>query len=256
MGGDRQQPTSSIGSCMPQRRPLQWRKSNVPGGTGRRRKPPNYWKDVRNIERELRRQWEVAVTPTDNGGDDGDDVSPEVPSSADALLRTLLPPNRPPPIPNEALLRHWDRHDLGQAIRQVGRAHLAEKLWLLMTMDDYDGGIGVLADADAAASIDDLVVPGKWKEAVRLPLVRHVVEADVRLSMERAPPSSQQVKRLREMYNMTDRAIEEWTERGRWRHYPRNGTIYVGKQAGRREMGYWSKKTAVRTLYVHIPKTL
>jgi hypothetical protein len=222
---------------LPYRRPLQQRRPSAPTKGGPcNRKPRFYWKDVQNIEQELRGQWEAALMLGNRGDDDV-----ERNDGAAALLHKLLPPDRPPPIPNEALLNHWKRNDLRAAIRQFGRPYLAELLLLERRGDDGDQRVGPAVDA---ALTDAMIVPGKWKEAVRWPIVRHVVQADDSLCMDSAPPSSQRVRLMKDTYNMTEKEIEEWMQGGRWQY--RNSTTHG--EAGRREKGYWSKKTIMNAL--------
>ena len=82
----------------------------------RTRRPSTFWADIDNIETELRTFWSSVNVPID--------------------------PDLPPPIPNEALLNHFERHDLRYAIANMGgRIVVAEKL----------GGAKL--------------IPGKWFEA-------------------------------------------------------------------------------------------
>jgi hypothetical protein len=80
------------------------------------RRPSAFWADIGNMEKELRLFWKSVHVPID-----------------DSL---------PPPIPNEALLNHFERHDLRYAI-----AHM--------------GGRGCVAERLGGATL----IPGKWFEA-------------------------------------------------------------------------------------------
>jgi hypothetical protein len=223
----------------PYRRPLQQRRSITRSGSWNR-KPRFYWKDVHNIEHELRQQWESALLMRQSGDDDKDKNDRRYDDLTGILLK-LLPTDRPPPIPNEALLNHWKRNDLRAAIRQFGRPYLAELLLLEQYGMDDNSRDGPAVDP---ALIDSIIVPGKWKEAVQWPIVQHVVQADDRLFMDLAPPSSQRVKLMKESYNMTEREIEEWMQDGRWQY--RNNTSQA--DSGRREKGYWSEQTVIEVL--------
>ncbi|CAJ1936213.1 unnamed protein product [Cylindrotheca closterium] len=69
-------------------RPTQTRKNQ------RGRKPRGYWKNIENIEKEIRTQW--------------------------ISVNVNIPSDQPPPIPNESLLNYWERNDLRYAIYQFG----------------------------------------------------------------------------------------------------------------------------------------
>ena len=82
------------------------------------RRPSAFWADINNIEHELRLFWSSVNVPIDT--------------------------DKPPPIPNEALLNHFERHDLRYAIANMGgREFVAKRL----------GGARL--------------VPGKWFEACK-----------------------------------------------------------------------------------------
>lgn len=67
------------------------------------RRPRYYWRDVANVEYELREFW--------------------------SQLQIHIPKTEPPPIPNESLLRHMGRHNLRAAIvAHGGRELLSEQL--------------------------------------------------------------------------------------------------------------------------------
>jgi hypothetical protein len=155
--------------------------------TAATRKPRNYWKNIQNIERELRNQWMVAL-----GCDVRSDQSQQ-----------YLPVNKPPPIPNYTLLYHWERNDLATVVRNVGILELSYEL----------GGA--------------TVVPGKWKEAVKLPLIQHIVELDEELSLNSPPRSPQQRKNKTEVHNFDQ------------------GSTTISGTKKRKKRGYWSKKTII-----------
>lgn len=81
------------------------------------RRPSSFWADINNIESELRKFWSRI----------------NVPIAAD----------KPPPIPNEALLNHFERNDLRYAIANMG------------------GRDAVSVRLDGAK-----LIPGKWTQAV------------------------------------------------------------------------------------------
>jgi hypothetical protein len=104
------------------------------------RRPDGYWSDLHHLQSELRTFWSDHSVP--------------------------LPPHQPPPIPNEVLLRYYQRHDLRAALVKWGGREAISQLW---------GG--------------NPIVPGRWKEAVQESLeFRQLVEADATLSMQ-TPPS-------------------------------------------------------------------
>jgi hypothetical protein len=193
-------PEGPFDPSFPQQRPLQNRRN-----TASNRKPRHYWKDIANIEHELREQWKsVLRLPSDeNKGRSLENIS------------RLLPNDQPPPIPNETLLTYWQRNDLANAIRNLGRPYLAYVL----------GGA--------------TVIPGRWKLAVQEPIVRCVVDLDENLTEDRSPPSRQQLDRMKERYAMSNKDIKKWAESGRWK-----------RREGRRGKGFWSKEKVINLLYV------
>ncbi|GAX22547.1 hypothetical protein FisN_14Hh171 [Fistulifera solaris] len=104
------------------------------------RRPDGYWSNLDHLQAELRTFW------SDHG--------------------VALPLHQPPPIPNEVLLRYYQRHDLRAALVKWGGRDAVSQLW---------GG--------------SPVIPGRWKEAVQAsPELRQLVQADATLSMQ-SPPS-------------------------------------------------------------------
>ena len=92
----------------------------------RQRKPRYYWQSHENLRRELHLFWKD--------------------------LNVNVDPNRPPPIPSEHLLNHFDRNDLRWGISQMGgRENVSHML----------GGAKI--------------VPGKWGEAIELDEVRQII---------------------------------------------------------------------------------
>ena len=147
-----------------------------------KRKPAGYWKDVGNIENEIRSLWE-SVTVN-------------------------IPSDEPPPIPNEALLNYWKRHDIRSAISQIG-------------------GRDILSEEMNGA----FVVPGKWKEAAKTVWVKKVIANDQNLDRGVPPPSPQQAKLRRSGDSMRTAKLQD---RKRWIH-----------QGSRRQKGFWSSEEVV-----------
>ncbi len=81
------------------------------------RRPSSFWADLNNIESELRKFWKTLNVP--------------------------ISPKDPPPIPNEALLNHFERNDLRYAIANMG------------------GRESVSMKLNGAK-----LIPGKWTQAV------------------------------------------------------------------------------------------
>jgi hypothetical protein len=177
----------------PFRRPLQQRRN-----TAATRKPREYWIKVENIDLELRNQWLLALSQSANDGDQHH-------------AHHFLPPNMPPPIPNNSLLFYWKRHDLANAIQKFGRLELSSLL----------GGA--------------MVIPGKWKEAVKVPLVNQVVESDPNLNMDKPPLSPQQQGKL--LKDRLDNFPQNHSETERCNHRPIP-----------RKRGFWSKQKVIELL--------
>lgn len=112
----------------------------------KRRKPTNrrpkyYWTNLKNVKSELRQFWsELEVTLT-------------------------VTPRGPPPIPNDQLLNHYERHDLRAAIyNHGGRDALSSSL----------GGARIM--------------PGRWTDAVQeSPELHQLLQTDDSLSPDRPP---------------------------------------------------------------------
>lgn len=88
----------------------------------KRRKPKNqkrpsaFWANIKNVEFELRLFWSSVNVPISS--------------------------SEPPPIPNETLLNHYERHDLRYAIAKKGRKALSQELGKAK------------------------IIPGKWSDAI------------------------------------------------------------------------------------------
>jgi hypothetical protein len=127
-----------------------------------KRRPRNYWRDLSNVEQELRMQW--------------NDCSVSIPDDC------------PPPIPNEALLNYWKRHDLRSAIvAHGGREQLSK----------YLGGAEI--------------IPGKWVLATNTTVVQQLVAHDSNLDPEVPPLSPQQQMLKKEQRRRLDKD-------SRWMH--------------------------------------
>lgn len=132
----------AAGDC-PQRRTRQIRRKSV------NRRPPKYWKNLENVHDEFTQFWNH--------------------------LNVTIPENEAPPIPNEGLLNHFDRHDLRYAIVSYGgRKSLSARL----------GGARIM--------------PGKWTTAVQQSpeLGQLLTNATHGLSHHIPPLSPQQKKQL------------------------------------------------------------
>ena len=138
------------------------------------KRPARYWSDLNNLRSELRAFW------IDRG--------------------VKLTQNKLPPIPNEVVLRYYQRNDLRAAIVKYG-------------------------GRDAVSQILGRcpIVPGRWKDAVHeSPELRALVEADAALSLT-SPPSLTKSSRN--------------NETARWQHQDgRNPKGYWNKQTLLKEM--------------------
>mmetsp|Transcript_16099 Transcript_16099/g.24157 ORF Transcript_16099/g.24157 Transcript_16099/m.24157 type:complete len:610 (-) Transcript_16099:2030-3859(-) len=114
------------------------------------RRPSSFWADLNNIETELRLFW--------------------------SSLNVPIPIDEPPPIPNEALLNHFERHDLRYAIANKG------------------GRDVVSIRLDGAK-----LIPGKWTQAVatckEVQFLLHPKNPAGRGLSEDVPPMAPYVKR-------------------------------------------------------------
>jgi hypothetical protein len=153
-----------------------------------RRKPknrhaPGYWQNITNVEIEFEQFWSNLGVNT----------------------------SRPPTIPNEALLNHFERNDLRYVVvSHGGRASLSKKL----------GGTRIM--------------PGRWMEAVESsPELEALLQnASHGLLSRTIPPLSPQQKKEHQVKNVLSA-----TNRTRWNHSPL-----------RRPKGYWSIETVLKEL--------
>jgi hypothetical protein len=162
------------------------------------RRPKNYWKRKTNLQLELRQLWES--------------------------VNVSIPQDQPPPIPNEALLNYWGRHDIRAAIvTNGGREELAEKL----------GGAQI--------------IPGKWVNASQTPFVQELVASDPKLHAYMPPISPQQLKQITGTTADDSTEIEmeidvlQNPQRQRWAY-----------QDGRHPKGYWDQQMVIQELYLYL----
>ncbi len=160
------------------------------------RQTPGYWQNISNVENELRLFWSSMNVPI---------------SESD-----------PPPIPNEALLNYFNRHDLRYGIYTQGGREIVSKM--------LNGA---------------RIMPGKWMEAVETsPELKKLLNSDNPKSnglSKDLPPMPLQVKRRIEEnrskvnHDGTD-PIERYYDQ-RWAH-----------RSGRKPKGYWTKELAISEL--------
>lgn len=155
------------------------------------RKPNFYWNDIETVRNALREFWEN-------------------------LGITSFPENLPP-IPSEALLNHFERHDLRRVITKYGgREDLAADL----------GGVDI--------------IPGKWKDSVSESLIVQELlqNASHGLRADLPPLSPQQKKAAKGSSNDKDAR-----DQARW--------SYKNKEE-RRPINYWSLAQVIESLYEHL----
>ena len=175
------------GGDAPQRRTRQVRRKS------RNRHPRHYWQDVKNVETELREFW--------------------------TSLGATLPCNKPPPIPNEALLNHFERNDLRYAVVSYGgRKSLSARL----------GGASIM--------------PGRWTVAVQSsPQLQQLLSnASHGLSPDLPPLSPQQKKQerfIQSRFEQKQSSLSEMRNQTRWNH-----------SEGRKPRGYWTIELVIREL--------
>jgi hypothetical protein len=164
------------------------------------RRPNNYWKLKKNLKFELRQLWES--------------------------VNVSIPQDQPPPIPNEALLNYWERHDIRAAIvTNGGRQELAERL----------GGAEI--------------IPGKWVNATQTSFVQALVASDHKLHKYAPPVSPQQIKQILTTTANNDTAINIKLERDVLQNPQRQRWAY---QDGRNPKGYWDQQMVIQELYLYL----
>ena len=166
----------------------------------RPRRPSAYWQEIENIDSELRSFWESI----------GIDVNDESPLA----------------IPNEALLNHFDRHDLRYAIANFGgREYVAQRL----------GGAELIS--------------GKWNEACRHPYIEALLSPDNTAGKglsKSVPPIAPHVKRAlariaEQNGKNSDLHQLRYRQGERWAH-----------QVTRKPRGYWSEEKVLEELYEYL----
>ena len=166
----------------------------------RPRRPSAYWQEIENIDSELRSFWESI----------GIDVNNESPLA----------------IPNEALLNHFDRHDLRYAIAQYGgREYVAQRLGAEL-------------------------ISGKWNESCRHPYIEALLSSDNPAGKglsKSVPPIAPHVKRAlaRKIAEQNGKNSDlhqlRYSQGERWAH-----------QITRKPRGYWSEEKVVEELYEYL----
>mmetsp|Transcript_5972 Transcript_5972/g.8692 ORF Transcript_5972/g.8692 Transcript_5972/m.8692 type:complete len:575 (-) Transcript_5972:67-1791(-) len=194
----------------------------------RPRRPSCYWADISNIEHELRLFWEEANVP--------------------------IPTAKPPAIPSEALLNHFERNDLRYAIANMGgRKSVSYRL--------------------KGAKL----VPGKWRQAVKNSkevqcLLDPNNPAGVGLSSSIPPIAPYVVRKLASVQSFQPGLVEEEDVRKERRPdldaVPLNPNMqqeimtalrYQGgerwaHQSGRKPRGHWSEEVVIEELLQHLDK--
>jgi len=160
------------------------------------RRPSSFWAEIGNIEEELRLFWKSVYVPIDSGV--------------------------PPPIPNEALLNHFERHDLRYAIANIG-------------------GRDVVAERLGGARL----IPGKWCEACATSkevqcLLKPDNPAGAGLN-QKVPPLAPHLKRslmkVADSGNKSDVDSLRFQAGERWAH-----------RSGRNPRGYWDEDKVINEL--------
>lgn len=137
------------------------------------RRPSAFWKDINNIESELRRFW--------------NDVSVTIDST------------KPPPLPSEAILNHFERHDLRYAIANMGgRKVVASKLG------------------------DAKLIPGKWFDAIKCDEIQQLLlpsnPASAGLCKKFPPPNPTLKRTIQNLSHPNDLHALRYQNGERWTH--------------------------------------
>lgn len=158
------------------------------------RKPNYYWNDIENVRLELAQFWKN-------------------------LNITSFPENQPP-IPSEALLSHFERHDLrGVIVKYGGKDDLSYEL----------GGVPI--------------VPGKWKDAVRnSSIVQDLLRNESHGLLHDIPPLSPQQKKKALLEENADGTLIS-RKKTRWSHKSKDE---------RRPIKYWNLGKVVDKLYEYL----
>jgi hypothetical protein len=221
----------------------------LPASVHQNRKPRGYWKNITNIEYELRNLWIEKMQISNNANNDDN-------NNGDKLLVKLLY-EYPPPIPNEALLNYWNRHDIRNAIRSYGgRTLLSEDLLLLasllmsststsataVTSTTTSNGLVAMSRSSSSSSsnsrnsssssIITTIIPGKWKDMIEMkhPLIIKVLQNDQNLNFIKAPSTTI----IRTTATTTSKKKNN------------------KQQLIRRDYGIWSKEKVIDVLYKYL----
>jgi hypothetical protein len=159
------------------------------------RRPFAFWKDINNIESELRKFWE--------------DVSVTIDST------------KPPPLPSEAILNHFERHDLRYAIANMGgRKEVARKLG------------------------DAKLIPGKWFDAIKCDEIQQLLlpsnPASAGLCKKFPPPNPSLKRTIESLSHPNDIHALRYQNGERWTH-----------KTTRNPRNYWNSEDVVITELYH-----
>lgn len=179
--------TSTVAACaekafVPNRRTPQVRQKS------KNRHPTGYWQNITTVENELRQFWSTLGVTISRDDDE------------------------PPPIPNEALLNHFERNDLRYVVvSHGGRKPLSEKL----------GGARIM--------------PGRWTVAVnKSPELQTLLKNATHGLSPHVPPLSPQQKKQQKQVN---KKVSSFRNRVRWNHSP-----------ARKPKGYWTIEMVLKEL--------
>jgi hypothetical protein len=180
------------------------------------RKPRSYWKDISNVERELRTFW--------------------------SQLSVNISESEPPPIPNESLLRRTERHNIrGAIVSHGGRELLSAQL----------GGARIIPGkwAEAVATspeLQQLLQPQRQLQHHRGPLnatassggeKEQLNPSNDLLLLPDLPPWSLPLTISTNETSFSE-SLKTWRQK-RWCHHE-----------GRNRRGYWTLQQVIQELYV------
>lgn len=175
-----------------------------------KRHPSGYWADKSNVLSELNGFWSDVNVPSQN--------------------RSLALP----PIPSEALLNHFERHDIRWAIVfHGGREALSVRL----------GGLPI--------------IPGQWKEAVKTDEVKQLLDpnniASIGLSVDYSPASRQREKtqqpsrkKQKQLHSVNQQLnVAKMNNSDKSRGYHSNRWSH---RKGRKQWGYWTEENLLNEM--------
>lgn len=182
----------------------------------RSKKPKYYWTNATNLHRELVDLWQETAQAN--------------------LTKLTLDQGAtftlPPPIPNQALLNYWKRHDLRAAIASQGGAI---EVYQSILCECYPHLLTSTASS-CDSNVYPPIIPGNWSDAVQTKIVQQVLANDPNLSATYPPKSPQQLRRLQKPSN----PLANNEPASRWEHSPT-----------RKPPGYWSSdRVVLQELYV------